>query len=73
MAPSHRDGLCEVLAHTGSGDVIVVHTLDRLGRTAVDTLNLIHDLSDRGVRVEAWPIPGGSTRPTPMTRWRSWP
>ncbi|MDP9406432.1 MAG: recombinase family protein, partial [Actinomycetota bacterium] len=31
------------------GDVIVVHTLDRLGRTVRDTLNLIHDLTERGV------------------------
>jgi len=31
--------------------VIVVHTLDRLGRTVRDTLNLIHDLSARGVGV----------------------
>jgi DNA invertase Pin-like site-specific DNA recombinase len=29
----------------------VVHTLDRLGRTVRDTLNLIHDLSERGVGV----------------------
>ena len=33
------------------GDVIVVHNLDRLGRTVRDTLNLIHDLSERGVGV----------------------
>ena len=29
----------------------MVHTLDRLGRTVRDTLNLIHDLSARGVGV----------------------
>jgi DNA invertase Pin-like site-specific DNA recombinase len=31
--------------------VIVVHTLDRLGRTVRDTLNLIHELAERGVGV----------------------
>ena len=31
--------------------MIVVHTLDRLGRTVRDTLNLIHDLAERGVGV----------------------
>ena len=29
----------------------MVHTLDRLGRTVRDTLNLIHDLSARGIGV----------------------
>ena len=30
-------------------DVILVHTLDRLGRTVRDTLNLIHELAERKV------------------------
>jgi DNA invertase Pin-like site-specific DNA recombinase len=46
-----RPGLKAVLDYARSGDVIVVHTLDRLGRTVRDTLNLIHDLSERGVGV----------------------
>lgn len=29
----------------------MVHTLDRLGRTVHDTLNMIHELSQRGVGV----------------------
>ena len=29
----------------------MVHTLDRLGRTVRDTLNLIHELAERGVGV----------------------
>jgi DNA invertase Pin-like site-specific DNA recombinase len=43
----------------------VVHTLDRLGRTVRDTLNLIHELSERaiGVRNLADPIKVDSTRP----------
>lgn len=33
------------------GDVIVVHTLDRLGRTVREVLNLIHHLRERGTGV----------------------
>ena len=54
------------------GDVIVVHTLDRLGRTVRDTLNLIHDLAGRGVGVRnlADPIRVDSANPEdPMSRW----
>ncbi len=45
--------------------MIVVHTLDRLGRTVRDTLNLIHDLSERniGIRNLADPIRIDSGRP----------
>lgn len=32
-----------------SDDVMVVRTLDRLGRTVRDALNLIHELAERGV------------------------
>lgn len=50
-ATTDRPGLREVLAYAREGDVIVVHTLDRLGRTVRDTLNLIHDLTGRGIGV----------------------
>jgi len=45
--------------------VIVVHTLDRLGRTVRDTLNLIHELAERGVGVRnpAGPIRVDSSNP----------
>jgi len=45
--------------------VIVVHTLDRLGRTVRDTLNLIHELAERGVGVRnlADPIRVDSSNP----------
>ena len=45
--------------------MIVVHTLDRLGRTVRDTLNLIHELSERGIGVRnlADPIKVDSSRP----------
>ena len=44
---------------------IVVHTLDRLGRTVRDTLNLIHELAERGVGVRnlADPIRVDSSNP----------
>ena len=60
-----RPGLRAVLEYARGGDVIVVHTLDRLGRTVRDTLNLIHDLSERGVGVRnlADPIKIDSTDP----------
>lgn len=50
-ATTDRPGLRGVLAYAREGDVIVVHTLDRLGRTVRDTLNLIHDLTERGIGV----------------------
>jgi len=46
-----RPRLRAVLGFAQRGDVIVVHTLDRLGRTVRDTLNLIHELTERGVGV----------------------
>ena len=46
-----RPGLRALLAYARDGDVIVVHTLDRLGRTVRDTLNLIHELTALGVGV----------------------
>jgi DNA invertase Pin-like site-specific DNA recombinase len=60
-----RPGLRAVLEYAREGDVIVVHTLDRLGRTVRDTLNLIHELSERGVGVRnlADPILIDSTSP----------
>jgi len=60
-----RPGLRAVLAYARTGDVIVVHTLDRLGRTVRDMLNLIHDLSVRGVGVRnlADPIRIDSSNP----------
>lgn len=60
-----RPGLQAALAYAREGDVIVVHTLDRLGRTVRDTLNLIHDLDARGVGVRnlADPIKIDSSNP----------
>lgn len=62
---TNRPGLHQALDQARDGDVIVVHTLDRLGRTVRDTLNLIHDLAERGVGVRnlADPIPVNSANP----------
>jgi DNA invertase Pin-like site-specific DNA recombinase len=70
-ATTDRPGLRAVLDYARKGDVIVVHTLDRLGRTVRDTLNLIHELSERGVGVRnlADPIKVDSANPTdPMAQ-----
>lgn len=60
-----RPGLRTLLEYAREGDVIVFHTLDRLGRTVRDTLNLIHDLTDRGIGVRnlADPIKIDTTAP----------
>ena len=50
-ATTDRPGLKALLDYARPGDVIVMHTLDRLGRTVRDTLNLIHQLRERGVGV----------------------
>jgi DNA invertase Pin-like site-specific DNA recombinase len=60
-----RPGLRALLDYARDGDVIVVHALDRLARTVRDTLNLIPDLSTRGVGVRnlADPIRIDSSNP----------
>jgi len=65
-ATTDRPGLRAALRYVRAGDVIVVHTLDRLGRTVRDTLNLIHELAERGVGVRnlADPIKVDSAHPT---------
>ena len=64
-AATDRPGLTTLLGYARDGDVIVVHTLDRLGRTVRDTLNLIHPLRGRGIGVRnlADPIRAGSASP----------
>jgi DNA invertase Pin-like site-specific DNA recombinase len=59
-----RPGLRAVLEYAREDDVIVVHTLDRLGRT-VRTLNMIHELTERGIGLRnlADPIKVDSSRP----------
>ncbi|MEV7383640.1 recombinase family protein [Streptomyces lydicus] len=54
-----RPGLADSLAYARPGEVIVVYTLDRLGRNLCEVLNVIHDLGDKniGVRSLADPLP----------------
>ncbi|MGP5608409.1 recombinase family protein [Arthrobacter rhombi] len=68
---TNRPGLQTALDQAREGDVVVVHTLDRLGRTVRDTLNLIHDLAERGVGLRnlADPIRVDSSNPEdPMSQ-----
>ncbi|WP_045732618.1 recombinase family protein [Pseudarthrobacter chlorophenolicus] len=70
-ATRDRPGLQGALDHARAGDVIVVHTLDRLGRTVRDTLNLMHELKGRGVGVRtlADPLPIDTSDPdSPMAQ-----
>lgn len=64
-ATTDRPGLRALLNYARADSQIVVHTLDRLGRTVRDTLNLIHELSECGVGVRnlADPIRIDSTDP----------
>jgi DNA invertase Pin-like site-specific DNA recombinase len=54
-----REGLTALLAYARRGDTIVVYTLDRLGRNLREVLNLVHDLSEKGIGVRslADPLP----------------
>lgn len=70
-ATTDRAGLQNALRHARAGDVLVVHTLDRLGRTVRDTLNLVHELKERGVGVRtlADPLPIDTSNPnSPMAQ-----
>ena len=67
-ATTEREGLSTVFDYARAGDVIVVHTLDRLGRNLRETLNLIHELRERGIGVKtlADPLPIDTADDSPM-------
>lgn len=70
-ATTARPGLQDALRHLRAGDVLVVHTLDRLGRTVRDTLNIVHELRERsvGVRTLADPLAVDTAEPdSPMAQ-----
>lgn len=70
-ATRDRPGLQGALDHAREGDVLVVHTLDRVGRTVRDTLNLMHELKERGIGVKtlADPLPIDTSDPdSPMAQ-----
>ena len=56
---------CDVLDRLREGDVLIVYTLDRLGRTVRDVLNQIHDLREAGIglRTLADAIPIDTSKP----------
>ncbi len=58
-----RGGLTALLTYARCGDTIVVYTLDRLGRNLREVLNLVHDLTTRGIGVRslADPLPINTT------------
>lgn len=58
-ATTQREGLQALLAYARPGDLVLCYTLDRLGRSLRDTLNLVAELKERGVglRTLADPIP----------------
>lgn len=49
------------------GDILVIHSLDRLSRNLVDTMQTLKALNDRGVRVKVLTMDFDST--TPMGRF----
>lgn len=48
-----RPGLDELLRHVRPGDSITVHSLDRLGRSALHVMQTISDLTERGIVVRS--------------------
>ena len=62
-ASIEREGLTELLKFARTGDTIVVHTLDRIGRNLREVLNLVHELSEKGIGVRslADPLPINTT------------
>ncbi|WP_311379850.1 recombinase family protein, partial [Arthrobacter sp. ISL-48] len=71
-ATTDRPGLKDALRHARAGDVLVVHTLDWLGRTVRGTLNMVPDLRERGVGIRILADPWTSTPPCQRATWRSW-
>lgn len=58
-ATTDRPGLRAMLDYARPGDTIVVTTLDRIGGNLRDVLNLVHELTERGIglRTLADPMP----------------
>jgi len=49
---TNRPQLTAMLTHVRKGDLVVVHSLDRLGRNLDDLRRIVMDLTGRGVRVK---------------------
>jgi DNA invertase Pin-like site-specific DNA recombinase len=52
-ATDGRAELAKVIRRLDKGDVLMVTRLDRLARSTRDLLNLLHDLTERGVKFKA--------------------
>ncbi|SDL90252.1 Site-specific DNA recombinase [Arthrobacter sp. ov407] len=66
-AKANRAGLDQALAALQEGDTLVVATLDRLGRSTQNMLNLATDLKDRGINLRVLNLGGGNVdTATPM-------
>ncbi|MBC9718996.1 recombinase family protein [Streptomyces sp. TRM66268-LWL] len=64
-----REGLADVLGQLRPGDVLMLDSLDRLGRTMHKMLSLAHELIEKGVFlvVLGGPIPFDTRNPGPQT------
>lgn len=51
-ASTNRPALQAALRHVRKGDVLIVHSMDRLARNLSDLLGLVKELTGRGVAVE---------------------
>ena len=47
-----RDELATILDFLREGDVLVIHKLDRLGRSTRDVLNLVHEIHEKGASLQ---------------------
>jgi len=48
---TNRPALQEALTYLRSGDTLLIHSLDRLGRSLQDLLSLVKSLTNKGVKV----------------------
>jgi DNA invertase Pin-like site-specific DNA recombinase len=49
---AERPGLQAMLSHARDGDIIIVHSMDRLARNLFDLRQIVDDLTSRGVQVQ---------------------
>jgi DNA invertase Pin-like site-specific DNA recombinase len=65
-----REGLQRLLAYARPGDTITASNLDRLGRNIRECLNLMHELTERGIGVRTLsdPIPIDTRDDSPMAQ-----
>ena len=49
---THRPALDQLLAFVREGDIVVVHSMDRLARNLDDLRKIVKDLTTRGIKVE---------------------